>query len=248
MRQDMGKVKLARIATNIPEYTKNTWGYKSFRHYCTESLLNSISNATSQCHSKTKKCIWMNTFWITLHNMTLKQWTQSWFLAHKFYFIRTTFHVVVNVSSTVSFNFPEVCSLHEKFNSNNQPNPSITITTENASNTNDLDILLQRIAHRRVGNSTESERARVTETAAAFCVSDEKTLVAVKDLCRDHAVQLQQSQTYTWQQLAEALSEKFPILLSMAKTITKSLRPGMKLHKKYSSIILFFIGSWVYWG
>ena len=238
LRHGFGKVRGARIVTNLPEAMENTWVYETRTNQIDREenvkpplpLRQDATLADRIAHA-------YETMKSSLYIISRQQRRPDWFWGRLWRWTSTTFHATVNVTTAEYFNTNELRQLHQEVKDILQLNPRNAVTYHNSADLEEDDLPSQRsgiharlpLQEARHNNCTAEfwERGRDKPTLKNLC--DERN-IAYPDPCRKN--QLAQLLANYHQQQADALEAELVTLDVADNDVERNSRAGITLLRR----------------
>ena len=141
LRNGVGKIRSAKIATNHPLFANNDWVYESQKGDLGNGKLDVSQHVAVEVGSSDNSVndVW-NEFLQQVIVLTEKQRTTDWFLMRMFRFTSTTLHVVLNVNEAIYLHERDMKVCHQEYLSSLQLTPNKKVTLNNSLYLNDEDV------------------------------------------------------------------------------------------------------------
>ena len=209
LRNGIGKIRSARIATNLPLLMDNSWVYELQSGDLGEIDVKRIRDNTFQAYKKgsnTDEVIAWENFIKNCIVMTSKQRTVDWFLMRMFRFTSTTLHVILNVRNAIYLNEHCIQLLHTSCKNIVMITALKDITLDNSLTEPDVDVGDLR---RQVDNSNSSHKESKHEMSSPdyYKKGNRNSKSTLQKQCQEKGIAFLEKNTR--QELAEALALNF---------------------------------------
>eukprot|EP00984_Skeletonema_dohrnii_P032459 scaffold26691_cov108-Skeletonema_dohrnii-CCMP3373.AAC.1 len=211
MTHGMGKIRGARVASNIVECTsQDAFAYETEcamtrvpHELPPETELDDNPSIEMQIKHAYQE------FHAGIISLTMLQRTVDWFLARCFTFTSTTLHVAINVLAAVYISTSLLRDLHSRVIKILRLNPKKVVTADNADELDDEDLPTQRLGRHR----NEGEGEHGTHLGDEKCREEYwlrgKNVPQLQQLCDDHEVPYTTQPRTTKAEMAKRLAAKF---------------------------------------
>ena len=211
LRNGIGKIRSARIATNVPMLMENSWVYElssgdlgtiDIKRNKYETILNPTSS------SKIEENNAWEIFLDEILVMTQKQRTVDWFLMRMFRFTSTTLHVILNVRKAIYLDELPIQLIHTACKNIAMITPSKDINLDNSLTESDADVGdLRKQAVTSASSDTNCKDDM--SNPAYYRRGNSKTKQALQQLCQEMGVAFTEKNTK--KELSEALAQNYII-------------------------------------
>ena len=140
MRNGVGTIRAARIATNDPKFKQDGWVAEVNRVMKRTPHQSHPGDPRHNLSLQQQIDYAWEVFLAGVILLTLEQRTPDWFLARLFCFTSTTLHVLLNVKYAVYLRTARLRELHEECVKICRLHPRTSVTAENAATVEDTDL------------------------------------------------------------------------------------------------------------